>query len=228
MRATAAAIAALTSIGFWTACGGSTPPEARTPPESQPSEPEKAAPTSEAQAEAPPEAAEEPKAEAEPASPGKEREVKYVVVGGKLEIRTDGVRFRPEAKAVRVGNGWGVKLTVTAEAEDDKLHSLLAPKTGALAFAGKVTRGGKSVELADTRDGSDEAIVAPGTAQKLERAWPGKSDAKPLGKGDKIELQVGLWGLGPDASSRRPLKKLLLLTMTVDKGEPRPFIAPPE
>lgn len=227
MRTIRAALAALTSMGLATACGGAAPPKTEAPPRAEPSEPaKKPAPKAEAPAEAPEAAEGEPASK--PGSPDTEREVKYVVVGGKLEIRTEGVRFRPSAKAVKVGNGWGLRLTVVAEAEDDKLHSLLAPKNGALAFAGKVTQGGKTIDLGDKREGSDEAIVAPGTAQKLERDWPGKSGAKPLGKGDKIELQVGLWGLGADAESRRPLKKLLLLTMTVDKGEPRPFIAPPE
>jgi len=217
-----------------TACGG-TPPQPAAPPEAP------AAPPPAASAEPEPAAApaneplpekkaapEEEMAAETPPTP-MEREVKYVVTGGKLEVRVDGVRFKPTAKAIRVGGGWGVRLSVEGTADDEHMHSLLQPKNGPLAFAGKVTRKGKTEKLdADERSGDDEAMIAPGTPLTMKRDWPGKSKVKPLTQGDKLELQVGLWGLGPDASNRRPLKRLLVLTMVVDKGEPRPFVAPPE
>ncbi len=74
----------------------------------------------------------------------------------------------------------------------------------------------------------DEDFVTPGTLARLERRWPTKASDKPLGAGDKLELQVGLWGIGADAKSRRPLKKFFIVTMVVGKGEPRPLVAPPE
>ena len=151
------------------------------------------------------------------------------MTGGKLEIVVEGVRFKPSAKAVKLGGGWGISLDVDAEAQDDKMHSLLKPKGGALSLAAKITRkGGKVEELGDSREGTDEDFVTPGTIAKLERKCPDHKGDKPLVAGDKVALQVGLWGIGTDAKSRRPLKKFFVVTMTVGKGEPRPLIAPPE
>lgn len=209
-------------------CG--TPPEPAAPAAkadpapsataTTPAEPVEPSPSPSAEASAKPP---EPEPDTSP------REVKYVMASGKLEVIAEGVHFRPTAKAVRVGGGWGVQIDVEAEAEDDKMHSLLQPKSGALALAGKLTRkAGKIEALADTRDGEDEAFVTPGTITKLVAKWPSKAGDKPLGAGDKITLQVGLWGIGADAKSRRPLKKFLSLTMQVGKGEPRPLLAPPE
>jgi outer membrane biosynthesis protein TonB len=221
-------------VALSTACGGTPPPAATpsdTPETPAPAASAEPAPAAEPVKEAPPEqkAAPEEEMAAEKAPAPKEREVKYVVTGGKLEVRVDGVSFKPTAKAIRVGGGWGVRLSVEGTSDDEQMHSLLQPNNGPLAFAGKVTRKGKTEKLdADERSGDDEAMIAPGTPLELKREWPGKSKAKPLTKGDKLELEVGLWGLGPDASHRRPLKRLLVLTMVVDKGEPRPFVAPPE
>jgi hypothetical protein len=218
-----------------TACGGApttpvetpsgaAPPAAASAPE-QPAGVPSAASTDEPEPGAADAKAEEPAA---PSAEPREREVKYVVTGGKLEIRVEGARFRPTAKAVRVGGGWGVRLTVEGEVDDDKLLSVLEPKRGALMFGGKVLRKGEAESIVDQREGGEEAMVAPGTPKKMVRDWPGKSGNKPLAKGDKLELHVGLWGIGPDADARRPLNRLLILTMSVTQGEPRPMIAPPQ
>lgn len=216
------------ATGFMLAlgCAGSPAPVAEPVASSAP-EPPKAAASS-APVEPAPTASEAPAEPAPAESPGP-REVKYVMVGGKLEIHAEGVRMKPVAKAVKHGAGWGIALEVTAESEDEKMHSFLAPKARALALAGKLTRKSGGVEtLSDAREGDDEALLSPGTPLVLERKWPNKASDKPLASGDKLELQVGLWGLGPEAKARRPLKKLLLVSMTVGKGEPRPLIAPPE
>ena len=181
-------------------------------------------------AEPPPTASAEPATEpaAEPADTTP-REVNYVMASGKLEVVVEGVRFKPSVKAVRVGAGWGIAIDVEGEAEDDAMHSLLKPKSGALAIAARITRkGGKVESQTDTREGDDEDFVTPGTIAKLERKWPNGPKDKPLVAGDKVELQVGLWGIGAEAKSRRPLKKFFLVTMVVGKGEPRPLVAPPE
>ncbi|MBK9001015.1 MAG: hypothetical protein IPM35_35280 [Myxococcales bacterium] len=208
------------------ACGTPSPPaESPAPP------PAAAQPVPAASAEPAPSASAEPAPE-EPAEPPPDtgpREVKYVMAGGKLEIVVEGVRFKPSAKAAKLGGGWGIELQVEGEAQDDAMHSLLKPKSGALAIAAKITRkGGKVEETTDTRDGEDEDFVTPGTLATLERKWPDKAGPKPLVAGDKVALQVGLWGIGADAKSRRPLKKFFSVTMVVGKGEPRPLIAPPE
>lgn len=209
------------------ACGTPTPPAESpaptAPPSAEPAPAPSAEPAPSARAEPAPDEPAEPPPDTGP------REVKYVVTGGKLEIVVDGVRFKPSAKAVKLGGGWGIELQVEGEAQDDKMHSLLKPKSGALAIAAKITRkGGKLEETADTREGEDEDFVTPGTLAMLERKWPEKAGDKPLGAGDKVQLQVGLWGIGADAKSRRPLKKFFIVSMGVGKGEPRPLIAPPE
>lgn len=207
------------------ACGTPSPPAESPAPPAPPSAAPIAEPAPSASASAEP-------APAEPAEPPPDtgpREVKYVMAGGKLEIVVEGVRFKPSAKAAKLGGGWGIALEVEGEAQDDQMHSLLKPKSGALAIAAKITRkGGKVEETTDTRDGEDEDFVTPGTLATLERKWPDKTGPKPLVAGDKVALQVGLWGIGADAKSRRPLKKFFSVTMVVGKGEPRPLIAPPE
>jgi hypothetical protein len=165
----------------------------------------------------------------EPLPDNSTREIRYVVTSGKLEVKISGVRFTPLAKAVRVGGGWGVDLTVTGVAEDEKMHSLLQPKQGALSLAGKIERkGGKTETLSDKRDGDEEVFISPGTPMELTRKWPGKSGMKPLAAGDKVELHVGLWGMGADAATRRPVKKFLIVTLVVGQAKPHAIVAPPE
>lgn len=223
----------LTWVLLACACGTpSTKPETPAAPSAAPEPPPTAAPEPAASASAP-----EAQASADAAAPespttapeGGPREVKYVMAGGKLEVELDGVKFKPSAKAVKVGGGWGIAIEVEGDSQDDKMHSLLKPKSGPLAIAAKVTRkGGKVEEQTDTREGEDEDFVTPGTLAKLERKWPTGPKDKPLSAGDKVQLMVGLWGIGPDSKSRRPLKKFFSVTMVVGKGEPRPLIAPPE
>lgn len=203
------------------------PPPAK--PEPARPEPAKPEPSASAAPVSAPSAAPSAQAPAVPPPDTAPREVKYVVTGGKLEVVVEGVRFKPSAKAIKIGAGWGVALDVDGEAEDDAMHSLAKPKAGALALAAKITRKGGKVEAqTDTREGDDEDFVTPGTLARLERRWPTKASDRPLGAGDKLELQVGLWGIGADAKSRRPLKKFFIVTMVVGKGEPRPLVAPPE
>lgn len=211
-----------------TACGTPPPPATSGPEPSKPAA-TRAEPPPGKSAAAGPSAAPSAEAPPAPAPDTAPREVKYVVTGGKLEVVVEGVRFKPSAKAIKLGAGWGVALEVEGEAEDDAMHSLAKPKAGALALAAKITRKGGKVEAqTDTREGDDEDFVTPGTLAKLERRWPAKASDPPLKAGDKVELQVGLWGIGADAKSRRPLKKFFIVTMVVGKGEPRPLVAPPE
>jgi hypothetical protein len=51
---------------------------------------------------------------------------------------------------------------------------------------------------------------------------------KPLAMGDELEIMVGIWGLGTDAASRRPLKKFCKVTLKVDKPKPRAIISAPD
>jgi len=226
MRSVRVAVAVF-SFGFVVlGCSGSKPPEtAGTQGESSKSgeevKPETPA-TEKPEASAP--KSNEPEADTTP------RDVKYIVTGGRVEVEVAGCRFKPSAKAIKIGDGWGVKLTVEGEAKDDKMHSLLQTSTGPLAFAGKVMQGGKEIDINDKREGGEDGLVAPGTPTTFEREWPGKSGMKPLKKGDKIELQVGLWGLAatPNPADRRLVRKFIVVTMNVEKADPRPLVAAPE
>jgi hypothetical protein len=128
---------------------------------------------------------------------------------------------------VRAGAGWGVRIEVEASVEDTAL-SLLAPKKEPLAFAAQMIRGGDTTRFADTRSSDEERFLSPGESHKLVRDFPGKTGEKPLGKGERLLLEVGLWGLGADDKSRRPVRKLFIVAMEVGTKTPQPVISPPD
>jgi hypothetical protein len=171
----------------------------------------------------------EPATKADEPDPNATREVTYVVVPEGLKISVAGVRFVVSAEAVQVASGWGVKLNVAASALDGKPHSLSSPKAGPLAFAGSVTRKGRSEPepFGDERAGDGEQSIAGADATKFSRTWPAKG-VRVLGAGDSLDLQVALWGLGSDKDSRRPLKKFCHVRMLVGKGKPRAIVEPPQ
>lgn len=156
------------------------------------------------------------------------REVRYLVKPDGLQIDVAGTRFRPRATAVSLGGGWGIQIEVEASADDDQQHSLLSGTDGALAFAGAVSRRGSSVRFKDQRGQGEEQLLFPGAPITLSRTWPEGTGQKPLGVGDEIDLHVGLWGLGEDATSRRPVLKFFRVHMKVGDGTPQPKLTPPE
>lgn len=215
-------VAMVVGLLLATGCGNAAPP---------PAEPTAAAPT---KAPSP-----EPESTPEPSDPPSEasapaatpdlapRDVRYVMTPAGLVIEISGARFTPKAKAVRVGGGWGVRLEVEASVEDTAL-SLLAPDGEPLAIAAQMIRAGDTTRFSDTRRGDKERFLSPGQSHKLVREFPGKTGEKPLKKGERLVLQVGLWGLGPDEKSRRPVKKLFVVAMEVGSKTPQPVISPPE
>jgi hypothetical protein len=227
------------SVSSWlaVACASAQPtPPAEPPAAVEAPGPAPAKPPASAEAEQP--SPSEPSAEAAPAAsapqkeeadPNATREVTYVVVPEGLKISVAGVRFAVSASAVQVASGWGVKLNVVATALDGKVHSLASPKSGPLAFAGSVSRKGKSEPDAfgDERSGDGEQAVAGDAPAKFSRTWPANG-VRVLGAGDALDLQVALWGLGSDKESRRPVKKFCHVRMNVDKGKPRAIVEPPQ
>jgi len=151
------------------------------------------------------------------------REVLYRVSPDGLKIQVEGAEFRPKAEAIKVKGGYGVVISV--EASSNTPLVLLNPAGGPLAFGGYVRRPDKET-IADTRKGEDEIALSPGASQTLKRTWPaaGKS---PLFYGQKLELQVGLWGLGPNSDDRRPVLKFFAVRMRVDEGGAHPIVEPP-
>jgi len=111
----------------------------------------------------------------------------------------------------------------------NEARSLLAPKNGALAFAGNVKRAGQSEpeHFGDEREGNGEEPLPAGTSVKLTREWPGKLKVRPLGNGDSLELDVALWGLGTTADDRRPVKQFLRVKAKVEKWKGRASVEPP-
>lgn len=157
------------------------------------------------------------------------RNVKYAVSPDGMRVEVDGVSFVPKAELVKSGAGYAIKLRVEARAKDGNAHSLLAPTGTELAIAGQIKRSGQAEPevLSDRREG-DREIVLKDKPATLTRTWPGADGPKVLAVGDEAELLVGIWGLGADKNSRRPLKKLCKLTVKFDKGKPRVAVGPPD
>jgi hypothetical protein len=189
------------------------PPVAATTPGQATSPPSEPAPAPEPAATTP---APAPASSAESDPGDAPRDVKFIQTPEGLRVEMLGVKFVPKVDAVRTPAGFAVKVTVAATASDAR--SLLAPKNGALAFAGAVKRAGKSdpETFGDEREGDGEQPLGAGTTVNLTREWPGKLKVHPLGNGDVLELDVGLWGLGTTASDRRAVKQFVRVKAKVE------------
>jgi hypothetical protein len=224
-------------VGFGVACGGShvdAPPASAPAAPTPESPPEPAAPAT-AEGEPPPttdpassEATGDAPAEAAPPArdPNATRDVRYVSMPEGLKIEVDGVRFMARAEPVRTPAGYHVRVTVSATASENR--SLLASKQGPLAFAGTVKRAGKAEAepFGDERQGDGDEPLGAGTTVKLSRDWPPKG-VRPLGNGDVVELDVGLWGLGTGPSDRRAVKQFARVKASVDQWKGKASVSPP-
>jgi hypothetical protein len=214
----------LLACAFAYAACATKPPEAAKPEPEQTAKPEPESEPASASSGAQP-----PGEEAEPAASKKEpRTVKYIMTTAGLEVEVEGVRFMPKAAPIKSGNGWGVRISVDVKVMDEEAHSLLDPENGPLAFAGSVDRGGEVLRIGDKRKGEGEKLIAQGDKLRLERDWPGKGGDKPLSAGQTLTLEVGLWGLGPDADQRHPVRDFFQVKMRAAAGgKPQPAIMPP-
>lgn len=176
------------------------------------------------EAEAPPSSEPAPETRAEYEAP---REIRFVQTPEGLRVEILGVKFVPKAEAKSTPSGIGVRLTLTATTEEPR--SLLAPEHGPLAFAGSIQRKGKPERetFGDDRKGEGEIVLDPAKPMTIVREWPGKNKPGGLGNGDVLELDVGLWGLGPAAAERRPVKQFLRVTVKVDRWKGRARVEPP-
>lgn len=238
----------VTSLCVLSACGGSEKkPELPARSEIPPAEPptsdakkdetstpdaEKGAPTDKASPAAPEASAEKPPEADKPAAEGGEestaRNVKYVVNPEGMRVELDGVVFAPKAETVKLAGGYGLKLKVDVRAKDGKEHSLLAPKTAEVAFAGTVKRKeGEPEKFGDKREGDREIVLKGEKPVHLTRTWP-PAGQKPIANGDELELMVGIWGVGENAASRRPLKKFCKVTLKFEKDKPRVVVTTPD
>jgi hypothetical protein len=215
------------SVAMLAGCGSSaTPPDTSAEAAESPAAEEPATEPAASEPEKPEAAADDKQADpaADPATA--EREVTYLQTPDGLKIDVGGVRFSTSAKPVKAGGGWGVALEVQAVSHDGKPHKIMTPKNGPLAFGGKVNRSGNIEELSDKREGEEEQTVAADKPFKFSREWPAKG-GKGLAAGDALELQVGLWGVGDDSESRRPVRNFVLIKMVAGKKKPQPVVLPP-
>lgn len=151
-----------------------------------------------------------------------ERETIYRVSPDGLKVQIEGAEFTPKAEAIRVGGGWGVKLTVQATTTEER--SLYSASKGPLAFGGYVSRTSRE-KFGDKREGGGEVKLSPGPAIQFSRTWP-DSGGKGLKKDEVLELHVGLWGFGSNDEDTRPVHKFLVVKMV---GGPNavPVVQPP-
>lgn len=239
----------VTSLCVLSACGGSEKkPELPPPSEIPPAEPpasdakkdeapapdaDKGTGANEKASSAPSDAPADKPAEADKpaADSGEEstaRNVKYVVNPEGMRVELEGVVFAPKAEVVKVGAGYGLKLKVDVRAKDGKEHSLLAPKNAEIAFAGSIKRkDGEPEKFGDKREGDREIALKGEKPVHLTRSWP-VAGQKPIANGDELELMVGIWGVGENAASRRPLKKFCKVTLKFEKDKPRVVVTTPD
>lgn len=227
-----AALASLASLHL--ACGAGSPEPAEPSPSlaqqpahaAEPAEPPKpgASPETTAQSQVPPEA-ESAEEEAAPV----QRNVLFKVTESGLVVDVDGVRFKPKAEPVKKPNGsYGIRVTVDAESTDDDTHVLLSPENGPLSFAAFIAdkSGAETAHYGDERSGDDQQFIMPGGPLTFTREWPSGSVKGPLWWGQKVTLQVGLWGLGRPNEQTRPMKKFFVVEM-IAGAKAQAVISPP-
>jgi len=170
--------------------------------------------------------ASETPAPAPAADPNAARNVRYIMSQDGLKIEVIGGRFLVNVKPVRTPAGFEIQVNVEASASEPL--SLASPDTGPLAFAGSVTRAKASEpeRFGDERKGDGEKALGSGKPLKFSRNWPGKG-GRPLGNGDVLELDVGLWGLGHSAEDRRAVKQFARVKARVDKWKASARVEPP-
>lgn len=151
-----------------------------------------------------------------------EREVVYRLSERGLKIQIEGAEFVPKAEAIRVAGGWGVKLTVQATTNAERL--LYSAKEGPLAFGGYVSRSSRE-KFGDAREGGGTVALSPGPPIQFSRTWPSPGE-KGLATGEAIELHVGLWGFGSNEKDTRPVHKFVVVKMVGGAGA-TPVLQPP-
>jgi hypothetical protein len=162
------------------------------------------------------------------AAPEGQRQVIYRMTSGGLQVEVDGVKIEPKAVPIQKKGGWGVRVTMKVTSTDGKMHRLLSPENGPLAFAATVKKHGKEIARhPDERKGEEEQFVPPDDSLDVTREFPGDKEA-PLWGGQELTLQVGLWGLGVEADQRKPVRKLFVVKMVTGNAKPQPMILPPE
>lgn len=153
------------------------------------------------------------------------RDIVYRLTQQGLHVELEGADFAPVAKSKKVPGGYGLELSVQATSNAELM--LLSPLDGPMAFGGKVIRASGEVEtFGDRRSDGGSLPLAPDIPQTFKRSWP-IPGVDALAPGDELLLQVGLWGLGQDESSRRPVRKFLVVKMKASANGATPIVEPP-
>jgi hypothetical protein len=180
-------------------------------------------------AKAPPDKDAKPTASGDDKDSKKTREVTFQMTPTGLVIEVEGVRMEPKAQALRIEDkdgkfaGWGVKLTMKVAATDSHVHRFTKPEHGALMMAAEVDRKGKKEQIGDERKGDGEETITKESPATFERDFK-----KPIGAGQSVTLQVGLWGMGRDTEEKRLVRKLFVVKMVGANKKPNPVVSPPE
>ena len=224
-------------------CAAQTPPPAQTPDETtlasgevttedaeadviveNPSPPEPGQPPIE------PSPITEPVEPEAPADEDAPRELLYRVQPDGLLINYDGLKMRPRAQAERLSNGgYGITLTVTLEPSDETDKELLLSDGSPLSVYAKIydKAGRQKGSLPDVMGAAEtQSVCAECDAQPWEATWPA-AGTTPLWWGERVVLEVGLWGIGDDSKDRRPMKRLFVVEYKAG-GRTDPIVRPPE
>ncbi len=155
------------------------------------------------------------------------QEIIYRVTGEGLVIEIDGLHLRPKAKAVARKNGsFDVQFEIEARSFDGRLYWLQTASEGPLSIAGRIEKkSGERERFSDRRSGKEEELVSDGSPVTFRQKWPGKGQPK-LWRGQKVRLEVGLWGMRVEQSRERPVRRLFVVEMLATRG-PTPVISPP-
>lgn len=213
-------------------CGSPPPAEAPAPapePAAEPAPPPPTEPEPElsdeaaaliAEAEGKPiekkEAAPLPKAE------GAGHDLTYRVKPDSLAIQVLGVTFTPKVKTRKLTKGYGIEIVMEAKATQEVV--IAEGAQGPLALAVLVS--GKSEVLADKKTTGGDVTLGPGQSERFIRSWP--TDGGSGLETGEAEIQVGLWGLGTDAASKKPVRKFFVIQLKVDGKGATATVAPPK
>lgn len=158
------------------------------------------------------------------------RTVRYTPTPSGLKVGVDGVTFLVSAKPEKRGAGWAVNLDLEANVTDTEEYNLLTPARGPMAFSALVKSGkteGQGERQGDQREGQGSVTLSPEKSFRASRSFP-PENGKVLQPGDELDLEVGLWGFGADAASRRPIRDFCRVRMVVGKHTPSPVVLPPK
>jgi hypothetical protein len=134
--------------------------------------------------------------------------VTYRVAPSGLQVEVVGLRLRPRATIARVGSRYRIKLAVEVESVDGEQYILSGSGAGPLSIAGEIVqKNGTLQAFADQRvTGGGDVAIGEHSVQ-LDVAWPLKGQPS-LERGEKLHLDVGLWGVALPGQRARPLRRL--------------------